>query len=183
MIVLETPRLILRTLENSDYDAMLSINRDEQVMRYFPGIQDVEKTKLLIEKIQAHFSEHGFSLYAVVLKENDEFIGFTGLLTATFEAPFTPAVEIGWRLASSHWGKGYATEAAKAVLDYAFNTLKLNEVVSFTTVNNTPSRRVMEKIGLTHNPDDDFIHQAIPEEYAELKPHVLYRLKRESYLG
>ena len=108
-------------------------------------------------------------------------IGFLGLMIPSFEAHFTPAVEIGWRLSSTHWNQGYATEGAKAVLHYAFTSLNLPEVVSFTAVNNLASRRVMEKIGLQHNPKDDFDHPKL-EQNSPLRRHVLYRLSRADYL-
>ncbi|HEY2566853.1 MAG TPA: GNAT family N-acetyltransferase, partial [Candidatus Aquirickettsiella sp.] len=122
-----------------------------------------------------------FTVYAVELKSNREFIGFAGLLVVSFEAHFTPAVEIGWRLAFRHWGNGYATEAAKAIVDFAFSTLRLKKVVSFTVENNIRSRRVMEKIGMHHNPQDDFDHPKLPKN-SPLCWHVLYRLNQESLL-
>ena len=137
-------------------------------------------TAAMIERFKQHYGEHGFSLYAVELKATHEFIGWTGLLIPSFEAHFTPAVEIGWRLASSHWNQGYATEAARAVLHYAFTELNLNEIVSFTVVNNKASRRIMEKIGLHHNPQDDFDHPNL-EKTSPLCRHVLYRLTRQKY--
>ena len=156
MIVLETPRLILRTFEDSDLEAMLEIDQDPKVCEFLPGLGNLSSTKARIERAQKHYQEHGFSLYAVELKPNHEFIGFVGLMIPSFEAPFMPAVEIGWRLASKHWNQGYATEAAKYVLNHAFHHLDLKEVVSFTAINNLASRRVMEKIGLTHDSNLDF---------------------------
>ena len=120
-------------------------------------------------------------MYAVELRENGELIGFLGLSIPSFEAHFTPAVEIGWRLASCHWNKGYATEGARAVLKYGFLTLNLPEIVSFTVVNNKASRRVMEKIGLHRHPDDDFDHPRLAAD-SPLRRHVLYRLSKVEYL-
>lgn len=114
------------------------------------------------------------------MKATHEMIGWIGLMTPSFEAHFTPAVEVGWRLASRCWNQGYATEEAKAVLDYAFITLQLDEVISFTAEANLASRRVMEKIGLQHSSKDDFNHPKLPGHY--LEKHVLYRLKRSEYL-
>lgn len=181
MIILETTRLILREFEDTDLDALLKINQDKNVMAYFPGTQNLEQTQNFIKKVKQHFSEHGYSLYAVELRNTGEYIGFVGLLNATFKAHFTPATEIGWRIAYKHWGKGYATEAAKAILHYAFTDLKIAEVVSFTSKTNIKSRRVMEKIGLIYKRDDDFINPNIPDDYPDLKPHVLYRLKHSDY--
>lgn len=129
----------------------------------------------------AHFHQHGFTAYAVELQNTGEMIGFTGLLIPSFEAHFTPAVEIGWRLSSRHWNCGLATEAASAVLQYAFTALRLESLVSFTTVPNRTSRRVMEKIGMHHNPDDDFDHPTLPAE-SPLRRHVLYRLDKSAWI-
>lgn len=180
MNIIETDRLILRTWQDSDTAKMAKINKDAKVMEYFPGIVDMQGTQRLIDKINKHYDEHGYTLYAVEIKATKQFIGFVGLLNATFYAHFTPATEIGWRLGSQFWGQGYATEAARAVLDYAFNQLNLDEIVSFTTANNLASRRVMEKIGLKRNPKDDFDNPNVIN-YPDLVPHVLYRLKRSDY--
>ncbi|MDF1646345.1 MAG: GNAT family N-acetyltransferase [Legionellaceae bacterium] len=182
MKILETERLILRTFEVSDFDGMLAINQDPQVMAHFPGLVDAVGTQTLIDKINQHYTEYGYSLYAVELKSTGEFIGFVGLLTPGFDAHFTPNTEIGWRLSQRHWGFGYAPEAAHAVLAYAFNILELPELVSFTVVNNSNSRRVMEKIGLKHDEKDDFNHPNLSAD-SPLSRHVLYRLSREDYLS
>ncbi len=178
-IIVETNRLILRTWNDSDIEPFCEMNQDPSVMRYFPSIPSRDETKALLSKIYAHFDEHGFSLYAAERKDSGDFIGFVGLLSVGFEAHFTPAVEIGWRLASKHWGKGFATEAAKAVLEMAFDKYKLPEVVSLTAEINHPSRRVMEKIGLHHDLSDDFDHPKL-EKNSPLRRHVLYRLKKSS---
>lgn len=180
-IILETERLILRTWTPEDVGPMAEISQDPQVMRYFPALQNLKQTQQLIEKVMAHYREHGFTLYALELKSDGTFIGFTGLLTPDFEAHFTPAVEIGWRLASAYWGRGYATEAARCVLHHAFMDIGLEEVVSFSAVANAQSRRVMEKIGLHHNPKDDFDNPKLAAD-SPLRRHVLYRLTRAEYL-
>jgi len=179
MIILKTKRLILRTWEEQDIDPMSAIDQDPAVCEYFPEIGNRIATKAMIQRFINHYEKYGFSFYAVELNSNSEFIGFVGLQYPSFEAHFTSAVEIGWRLASKHWGKGYASEAAQAVLNFAFTTLNLEEVVSFTTENNTRSRRVMEKIGMHHNPHDDFYHPKLSKD-SPLCRHVLYRLTRES---
>lgn len=181
MKILETERLILRTWENSDLDPMAAIDQDPLVCKYLLGIGNRDATAAGVQRMMKHYQEHGFSLYAVELKETGEMIGFLGLSIPSFKAHFTPAVEIGWRLASQHWNKGYATEGAKAVIDYAFNQLGLNEIVSFCLVNNQASRRVMEKIGLHRNAQDDFERSDLPEG-SPLRPHVLYRLSKTEYL-
>jgi len=180
--ILETDRLILRTWADSDLQPMHEINQDPKVMEYFPGLQDLKATKNFISKVNNHFDKHGYSLYACLRKDSNQFIGFIGLLIADFEAHFTPATEIGWRLSSKHWGQGFATEGAKAVLDYAFKELKVPEIVSFTAKDNSKSMRVMHKIGLQHNADDDFDNPNL-DDNSPLKRHVLYRLTRDEYLG
>jgi RimJ/RimL family protein N-acetyltransferase len=175
--ILETERLILRRWNASDCALLHEINQDPNVMEYFPGLVDLEGTERLIEKITHHFDKHGYTLYAAERKDTGEFIGFIGLLTPAFDAHFTPTTEIGWRLSSKHWGQGFATEGAKACLDYAFRVLKIPEIVSFTAVGNIKSRRVMEKIGLAHDEEDDFDHPGLPDN-SPLKRHVLYRLTR-----
>ena len=179
--IIETDRLILRTWRDEDLESMLAINQDPKVMEYFPELQDLDTTKNFIDKVNAHFENHGYSLYAAVRKDTNEFIGFIGLLMADFESHFTPTTEIGWRLSSNHWGQGFATEGAKAVLDYAFRELKIPEIVSFTAAGNAKSIRVMQKIGLQHNEADDFDHPKL-DDTSPLKQHVLYRLIKEDYL-
>jgi spectinomycin phosphotransferase len=195
-IILTTNRLILRTWKESDIPLMAAISSDPLVMEHFPSTQDMAATRALIDHINQHYEKFGYALYAVELKdaldpslkhEGTGFIGFVGLNVPTFEIPHfqptsLPIVEIGWRLSSKHWGKGYATEAAKAVLHYAFTELKLNEVISFTVTANTNSRRVMEKIGLHHSEKDDFDHPKLEEE-SPLKRHVLYRLTKNEYIN
>lgn len=182
MKILETDRLILRTWQTEDIAPMAAINQDPKVMEYFPVLQDLEKTKQLINKFTQHFEEHGYTFYAVELKEDHTFIGFVGLSMASFEAHFTPAIEIGWRIASKYWGKGYATEAAQAVLHYAFTQLNLDEVVSFTVEDNTRSWRVMEKIGLRRSEADNFDHPNVDKD-SPLRRHVLYRLRKDNYFS
>lgn len=182
MIILETNRLILRTWEERDYDPMTKIDRDPKVCEFLPALGNRISTLAGIQKIIQHYEQHGFCLYAVELKSIHEFIGWTGLAIPSFEAHFTPAVEIGWRLASTQWNQGYATEAAKIVLHHAFTVLNLQEIVSFTTVNNKASRRVMEKIGMYHQPIDDFDHPKL-ESNNPLCRHVLYRLTKQKYFN
>lgn len=180
MNTIETNRLILREWQEEDLEAFARINQDPQVMEHFPALLSIEETAAFIERINQHFRKHGFGLWAVVLKESEELIGFVGLNIPSFEAHFTPCVEIGWRLASQHWGKGYATEAAKAVLKTGFKKYGLKEIVSFTVPANKRSIRIMEKIGMVRDPKDDFEHPKLPKDHP-LLVHVLYRISSLNY--
>jgi ribosomal-protein-alanine N-acetyltransferase len=133
-----------------------------------------------IRRIKTHFAEHGFGWWAVEVPGIAPFIGYVGLSVPRFDAPFMPAIEVGWRLASAHWGKGYATEGAKAALEAGFTRFGLGEIVSFTVPANTRSVRVMERIGMTHDPAEDFDHPRLPEGH-KLRRHVLYRLDKERW--
>lgn len=182
MVIIETKRLSLRTWEESDIPKMCEINQSPDVMRYFPGLKTPDETKKFIEGASQHFDVHGYTLYAVDVINEASCIGFIGLSIADFDAPFTPATEIGWRLSSNYWGQGLATEGAKAVLEYAFKGLSLPEIVSFTAEQNKPSIRVMEKIGLARNIADDFMHPLLSEG-SPLRKHVLYRITDNEYLN
>jgi RimJ/RimL family protein N-acetyltransferase len=146
-------------------------------MRYFPKLLDRAESDAQVERIKKHFIQYGFGLWAVEVIGIADFIGLTGLSVPRFEAHFTPCVEIGWRLAHDFWGLGYATEAASAARDYGFTHLGLKQIVSFTVPANQRSRNVMEHIGMTHSPNDDFQHPLLPEGHP-LRHHVLYRLPR-----
>lgn len=154
------------------------MNCDPAVMEFYPALHSREETEAMLERVEAHFDLHGFGPWAAELRETGEFIGYIGLAVPRFVAAFTPCVEIGWRLAAAHWGKGLAIEGARAVVHYGFEVLCLGELVSFTVPTNLRSRRVMEKLSMTHNPADDFDHPLLPEGLA-LRRHVLYRLRRD----
>jgi RimJ/RimL family protein N-acetyltransferase len=171
-----TPRLRLRRLKESDTDAFIVMNADVNVMEFFPHPWSIEESKAALSRIQQAFDDRGFGIYAI--ETSDTFLGIVGLSVPSFDAPFTPCIEILWRLGFPWWGKGYATEAAEAVLRMAFQTLSLKEVVAFTTRNNLRSIGVMKKLGMVRDRDGDFDHPAIQE--ASLKPHVLYRLSAGS---
>jgi RimJ/RimL family protein N-acetyltransferase len=170
-----TAHIILRRWRPSDREPFRALNADPRVMEFFPALLTPEESDDLIARIEQHFDKHGFGVYAAELIETQAFIGFIGLNIPAFEAPFMPAVEIGWRLAHDAWGQGLATEGARAVVQYAFETLKLPSLVSFTSPANLRSRRVMEKIGMIHNPVDDFDHPSLHEGHP-MRRHVLYRL-------
>ena len=182
MIPLRTERLLLRGWTDSDRGAFANLNGDLRVMEFMPGALSREESDQLFEKIQSHIRSHGFGLYAAELLREHLFIGYLGLAIPSFEAKFTPCVEIGWRLAAQHWNQGLATEGARAVVHFAFENLGIPELVSFTVPANRPSRRVMEKLRMTHDPADDFEHPRIPESHP-LRRHVLYRLRREHSLN
>jgi RimJ/RimL family protein N-acetyltransferase len=178
--ILRSERLILRRWQDSDRKPFAEINADPRVMKFFPNPLTHEQSDRLIDRIEAAFTQRGFGLCAVELQSDHSFLGFIGLSVPNFEARFTPCVEIGWRLASHAWGKGFATEGAKAIAAYAFQTLDLDSLVSFTSEQNLRSRRVMEKIGMTFDPADSFHHPNLPEGHL-LRRHVLYRLRAEEF--
>ena len=177
----ETPRLLLRDWTDADAEPFAAMNADPRVMEFFPRGLDRADSDSLISHIRASITRDGFGLYAVEAKDTGAFVGFTGLARPGFDAPFMPAIEIGWRLARESWGNGYATEAAGAAVDHAFGSLGLDALVSYTTEWNRRSRRVMEKIGMTRDPRDDFMHPKLPPGH-KLAPHVLYRIDRERWL-
>ena len=166
---METDRLILRDWRDDDREPFAALNADPEVMEHFPALLTREQSDAVIERNPG--------LHAVEVRATGEFIGFVGLAVPRFEAAFTPCVEIGWRLAFAHWGRGYATEAARAVLAYAWDTVRLEEVVAFTTVGNARSRAVMDRIGMRHDAADDFDHPRLPADHP-LRRHVLYRVHR-----
>jgi ribosomal-protein-alanine N-acetyltransferase len=151
------------------------LNADPAVMEFFAAPVSREQSDGLVARERAAIEERGWGLWAVENGDR-EFVGFVGLSVPTFEAHFTPAVEVGWRLARAHWGKGYATEAARAALAFGHAELELDEIVSFTAAINQRSRRVMERLGMTHDPADDFDHPRL--EDGPLSRHVLYRTAR-----
>ena len=176
---LTTERLILRRWRSSDREPFRLLNADARVMEYFPALLAPQESDQAMVRIERHFEQHGFGLYAAELIDTQAFIGFIGLSVPAFDAPFMPAVEIGWRLAHQYWGKGLATEGAGAMIQNAFDDLKLNRLVSFTSAANLRSRRVMEKIGMARDAAADFEHPLLPEGHPP-RPHVLYRISRET---
>ena len=172
---LESARLRLRPWRDTDLAEFAAMCADPQVMRYFPKSLSRLESASVIGRFRGHFAEHGYGFWALERKATGAFIGFTGLSQIGFKAPFGPAVEIGWRLSRDAWGHGFATEAATAVLDLAFGELGMPELVSFTTVGNVRSRAVMARLGMRHDPVDDFEHPSLPVGHP-LRTHVLYRL-------
>jgi len=158
------------------------LNADAVVMEHFPAPLSRDESDDLADRIEGGLEERGWGLWAVEAPGKAAFVGFVGLNPATFPAPFTPAVEVGWRLAREHWGHGFATEGARAAIDFGFDTLALDEIVSFTVPANTRSRRVMDRLGMHHDPADDFDNPIVPPG-DPLRLHVLYRLERADAQG
>lgn len=178
--VIKTERLVLRQWCEDDLEPFAKLNADPRVMEYFPSILSHQESDDLAKRLSAKLKEQGWGLWAVSVPGLSDFIGFIGLSEPSFSAHFTPAVEVGWRLAYDFWGQGYATEGALEALKYGFETLNLNQIVSFTAVANQRSRHVMEKIGMHHDLKDDFDHPKLPEGHL-LKKHVLYRMNHNEW--
>jgi RimJ/RimL family protein N-acetyltransferase len=178
--VIETSRLVLRTWNQEDADAYFQINQDLKVIELLNGSLTMEQVNDFITTANSHNDKHGYTLWAAELKETRDMIGFIGLNYTTWEAHFTPATEVGWRLGSQYWGHGYATEGAKASLDYGFRECGLKEIVSFTVPANVRSIRVMEKIGLKRDANGDFAHPKLSAGHP-LSQHILYRLNASDF--
>jgi len=179
--VLAGERLRLRRWRGDDLDAFAAMNADAAVMRYFRSVLTRDDSAAFMQRIETHFDTHGFGFWAVEDRESGRLVGMTGLACVTFDAPFvraaaSPVIEIGWRFIPDVWGRGYAPEAARVALRVGFDIFGFSEIVAFTVPHNAPSRRVMEKLGMTHDAADDFEHPNLPQGHA-LRPHVLYRLR------
>jgi RimJ/RimL family protein N-acetyltransferase len=178
-VVLETDRLVLRHWQDSssDRDVFYRLNSDPEIMRFFPARRSREESDTLFDKVKALVETNGYGWAAACLKDTGEAVGFTGVAPVDyFAAPFLPADEIGWRFVPEVWGQGFATEAAKALLDHASRDLALERVVAFAVRTNEKSIAVMRRIGMTERPDLAFDHPLVPTEMAELKPHMLYEI-------
>ena len=178
---LETPRLRLRDWREDDYEPFAALNADPRVMEHFPRTLSRNESDELLARLRERSRAQGFGPWAVEVSGVASFIGMVGLTRPGFAAPFTPAVEVLWRLAAEHWGRGYAPEAAAASLDYGFDRLELAEIVAYTAEGNVKSRRVMEKLGMRHAAGEEFAHPALPDGHP-LRRHVLYRLSREAWV-
>jgi RimJ/RimL family protein N-acetyltransferase len=170
---LRSERLILRRWRPEDREPFAALNADPAVMEHFPATLSREESDALADRIEAELDEVGWGLWAVEVAGGTPFIGFVGVHRVAFEAPFTPAVEVGWRIAHEHWGKGYATEAAAVSVRHGLSR-GIEEIVSFTSVGNQRSRAVMQRLGMIHDPADDFDHPKLPVGH-RLRRHVLYR--------
>lgn len=176
---LRTQRLLLRRWQAGDLEPFAALNADPQVMEYMLAPLDRGQSDGFAQRIEEGFERHGFGLWALEVPGVTGFAGFVGLSVPAFEAHFTPCVEVGWRLAREHWGRGYASEAGAAALDHAFGEAGLAEVVSFTTTANARSIRVMERLGMRRDPAEDFDHPSIPAGH-RWRRHVLYRITRDA---
>jgi ribosomal-protein-alanine N-acetyltransferase len=178
--VIRTDRLLLRRWTDADLEPFAAMNADPIVMQHMQGPMSDEASDAFANRIEAHWDEHGWGLWAVEVPGVASFIGYVGLWPADYVAP--GMVEVGWRLATSHWGNGYATEAARASLRFGFEDVGLEEIVSFTVPQNIRSRRVMERIGLLRDSARDFDHPRVdPVAYPHLVAHVMYRLTRAEW--
>jgi RimJ/RimL family protein N-acetyltransferase len=172
------PRVQLRRWRTEDRDSFAAMNSDPRVMEFFRSPLTRSDSDAMAERIERHFDEYGFGLWALEIPGVAPFIGFAGLAWARFDAHFTPAVEIGWRLAFPYWGHGYATEAARLALAFGFEILALEEAVSFTAAGNRRSRAVMERLGMRRDPAGDFDYPGFPEGHP-MRRHVLYRIRSD----
>ena len=173
-----TERLLLRGWRDDDRAPYATLNADPEVMEHFPATLTAEQSNEMVDRMVAGWQQRGYGLWAVEVRETNRFIGFVGLSSPTWEMPFTPCIEVGWRLAREAWGRGFAPEAARAALVWGAEHLDppRGEFVSFTTVGNTKSRRVMDKLGMRHDPADDFDHPLLQAWSGQR--HVLYRIDR-----
>ena len=181
--ILETPRLVMRPWRDDDLDAFAALSFDPEVMAYYPGLATREECAAGIARQQAHFARHGFGMWALEVRDGPRFIGFTGIQHVPFDASFTPAIELGWRIARAQWGRGYVTEAARAAVAFAFGTLALAELVAFLVPANTRSAAVCTRLGMARDPDGDFDHPRFAADVRTVaghpqQRHVLYRLRR-----
>ncbi len=176
-----TRRIQLRQWISTDYDPFAIMSADPQVMEYFPNTLNRSESDSIAEKCQSFIAENGWGVWAAELLETKEFIGIIGLHTPTSDLPYSPCVEILWRLARPHWGYGYATEAATVALKVGFEQLGLKEIVSFAVLNNHRSRAVMEKLNMI-NSGETFEHPDVPAS-SHLREHCLYKLSRESWVA
>lgn len=177
---IKTNRLSLRPLSLADTEKMAKINADPQVMAHFPAPMSHSQTEAFLGRVETHWETNSFGLCALEIRETGAFIGFTGLTIPPYQTPASPCTEIGWRLAASAWGKGYAVEAARACLEWGFEALGLLEIVSFTSTANTRSSALMQRLGMHHDPSDDFDHPMLSPD-SPLFRHVLYRLNASQW--
>ena len=178
--VIETPRLVLRNWLQSDRPAFAAMSADPEVMKFFPKAMNRSESDAVVDKLTSTIAADGFGFWAAEDKRSHEFIGFIGLMMTPWPARFTPCMEVGWRLARKFWGQGLASEGARGALHHSFEIIGRDEVVSFTAATNLKSIAVMQRLGMTHNPEDDFAHPRLAEDHP-LSRHVLYRMSRQRW--
>jgi len=178
-LAIRTDRLLMRGWRPADREPFAALNADPVVMEHFPDTLSRERSDEFATRAEAFLADHGYGLWAVEVPGVEPFIGYIGLWSVRFDAHFTPALEVGWRLAAAHWGHGYAPEGAAAALDRGFALAGVDEIISMTTVANARSRRVMEKLGMHRDPADDFDHPETPGWHGQR--HVLYRITAEEW--
>lgn len=175
------PRIRLRRWRPEDLDGLAAMHADPEVMRHLMPLAGRAGSDAAGARIQRHFDAHGFGLWVIDVPGVSAFIGYTGLVHVPYEAAFTPAVEIGWRIQRAYWGRGYVSEAARLSLHDGFGRLGLREVIALTVPANARSRAVMTRLGMRHDPAEDFDHPLVPTGHP-LRRHVLYRLDRADFL-
>ncbi len=178
---LETKRLILRPWKDEDLKDFALLNKDPKVMEFFPSLLSSEESNALAQRIRKELLKKNYGMWAVEIPQQAKFIGCVGLHYQDFNTTFAPCIEIGWRISSKYWGQGYATEGAKAALDYGFKTLNLKEIVAFTPEKHLKSRKVMQRLEMKHDPKENFICPKIPKEH-QFQPFVLYRITKKEWL-
>lgn len=178
--MIKSERLLLRQWKEADCEPFAALNADPRVREFFPSTLTREESDALVDLYSKRIEDKGWGFWAVVCPGVADFVGMIGIEEVGYETPFTPAVEIGWRLAHEYWGQGYATEGARAAMDFAFSELGLEELVAFTALPNQRSMQVMERLGMSRKPDDDFDHPAVPEGHP-LRRHALYRMQRNDW--
>ena len=179
-VFIESNRLYFRQWKEEDKEFFFKLNSDPEVMKYFPQALSKNESDAFVEKVKFQINKRGWWFFAVEIKNTSEFIGFIGLSNTAFEAPFTPCTEIGWRFHRNFWKKGYATEGAKTVLDFAFRKIGKESIVSYTSKLNFPAIAVMKRIGMVEDPSYSFDHPKIPKGHP-LRPHILYRLSKDQF--
>lgn len=180
-VEIRTPRLLLRQWKDSDLDAWCAMNADAEVRKFFPSVHTRADAEGEAGRIRAGIAQRGWGMWALEVPGVEAFVGFVGLNAPGFPAPWQPAVEIGWRLKRDAWGHGYATEAAAASLQFAFQQLELPQVIALSVRTNTPSHNVMTRVGMTPWPGMEFDHPRVPADWP-LKEHIVHRITRDDWL-
>ena len=180
-VTLETERLILRQWKRADYAPYAALNADRLVMAFFTSVFTRGESEVMVAFLQKQIARRGWGVWAVERRSDGVFVGSVGLHLPLAKLPFSPCVEVGWRLARAYWGLGYASEAAMASMRFAFEVLELPELVGFTSLLNDRSMALMQRLGMTRDPAENFAHPDVPLG-SSLREHCLYRMKREAFM-